>query len=197
MAVYSHWNAISRSWHHLQNVVCEIITQYASGAPWKGIVNGILNSILFNLDAWMPIEYSPNITEWVLLKITAIGSICVLIGEKVLFNRAMSPYIDMCHKVKPNIHDAACRTNCIIVTNAMPTMTHQTGVSDRSVWVSECSGPIKPRSWWRYDMKSLSALLALCEGNPPVTGGFPSQRASCVERGLFLAISPEDQLKCE
>ena len=27
-------------------------------------------------------------------------------------------------------------------------------------------------------MAMLSALLALCEGNPPVTGGFPSQRAS-------------------
>ena len=25
-------------------------------------------------------------------------------------------------------------------------------------------------------METFSALLALCEGNPPVTGGFPSQR---------------------
>ena len=31
-------------------------------------------------------------------------------------------------------------------------------------------------SWWRYQMKAFSALLALCEGNPPVTGRFPSQR---------------------
>ena len=30
--------------------------------------------------------------------------------------------------------------------------------------------------WWCHQMKTLSALLALCEGNPPVTGGFPSQR---------------------
>ena len=28
----------------------------------------------------------------------------------------------------------------------------------------------------RYAMETLSALLALCEGNPPVPGGFPSQR---------------------
>ena len=26
------------------------------------------------------------------------------------------------------------------------------------------------RSWWRHDMETSSALLALCEGNPPVTG---------------------------
>ena len=30
--------------------------------------------------------------------------------------------------------------------------------------------------WWRHQMETFSALLTLCEGNPPVTGGFPSQR---------------------
>ena len=29
-------------------------------------------------------------------------------------------------------------------------------------------------------METLSALLSLCAGNPPVTGGFPSQRDSNV-----------------
>ena len=28
-----------------------------------------------------------------------------------------------------------------------------------------------------HDMGTLSVLLALCEGNPQVTGGFPSKRA--------------------
>ena len=28
-------------------------------------------------------------------------------------------------------------------------------------------------SWWRPQMETLPALLALCEGNPPVTSGFP------------------------
>ena len=31
-------------------------------------------------------------------------------------------------------------------------------------------------SWWHHQMETFSALLALCEGNPPVTGGVPSQR---------------------
>ena len=30
--------------------------------------------------------------------------------------------------------------------------------------------------WWRHQMKTVSALLVLYEGNPQVTGGFPSQR---------------------
>ena len=31
-------------------------------------------------------------------------------------------------------------------------------------------------SWWRHQMERFSASLALCEGNPPVTGGFPPQK---------------------
>ena len=31
-------------------------------------------------------------------------------------------------------------------------------------------------TWWRHQMETISALLVLCKGNPPVTGGFPSQR---------------------
>ena len=31
-------------------------------------------------------------------------------------------------------------------------------------------------SWWRHQIETFSALLPLCEGNPPFTGGFPSQR---------------------
>ena len=38
------------------------------------------------------------------------------------------------------------------------------------------------------DVETFSALLAFCEGNPPVTGGFPSQRP--VTRS-FLWRSPE------
>ena len=29
------------------------------------------------------------------------------------------------------------------------------------------------RTWWRHLIETFSALLALCEGNPPVTVGFP------------------------
>ena len=31
--------------------------------------------------------------------------------------------------------------------------------------------------WYHHDVDTLSALLSLCDGNPPVTGGFPSQGA--------------------
>ena len=30
--------------------------------------------------------------------------------------------------------------------------------------------------WWRHQMETFSALLAICAGNSPVTGEFPAQR---------------------
>ena len=49
-----------------------------------------------------------------------------------------------------------------------------------------CHGEVPPRSG-----VILSAILVLCEGNPPVTGGFPSQRASNPELWWFLCCYPE------
>ena len=33
-----------------------------------------------------------------------------------------------------------------------------------------------PYSWWRHQIETFSALLAICAGNSPVTGEFPTQR---------------------
>ena len=30
--------------------------------------------------------------------------------------------------------------------------------------------------WWQHDVQTLSALAVQCEENPPVTGGFSSQK---------------------
>ena len=43
-------------------------------------------------------------------------------------------------------------------------------------------------SWWCHQMDTFSALLALCEGNPPVTGGFTSQRPVTRSFGVFLDL---------
>ena len=40
-------------------------------------------------------------------------------------------------------------------------------------------------SWSRHDKETILALLALCDGNPSVSGGFPSQRLRNVERRWF------------
>ena len=43
-------------------------------------------------------------------------------------------------------------------------------------------------SWWHHQMETFSMLLALCEGNPLVTGGFPSKEASDTELWCFLDL---------
>ena len=43
--------------------------------------------------------------------------------------------------------------------------------------------------WWRHDMETFSALLALCQGNPLVADGFPSQRTSNVELLFFFSVN--------
>ena len=42
--------------------------------------------------------------------------------------------------------------------------------------------------WWRHQMEILFALLALCAGNSPVTGEFPSQRPVTRIFGVFFNL---------
>ena len=46
--------------------------------------------------------------------------------------------------------------------------------------------PASALTWWRHQMETFSALLALCEGNTPITGEFPSQRP--VTRGFDVSV---------
>ena len=53
------------------------------------------------------------------------------------------------------------------------------------------SSPVAGRfrqSLWRHQMKTFSALLALCEGNPPGTGGFPSRRPVALSFDVFFDL---------
>ena len=40
--------------------------------------------------------------------------------------------------------------------------------------------------WWRHQMETFSALLAICAGNSPVPGEFPAQRP--VTRNLDVSL---------
>ena len=44
-------------------------------------------------------------------------------------------------------------------------------------------------SWWRHQMETFSALLALCAGNSPVTGEFPSQRPVTRSFDIFYDVT--------
>ena len=43
-------------------------------------------------------------------------------------------------------------------------------------WYGVSMHGISSLTWWRHQMETFSALLAICAGNSPVTGEFPTQR---------------------
>ena len=43
-------------------------------------------------------------------------------------------------------------------------------------------------SWWRHQMETFPALLAICVGNSPVTGDFPAQRPVMRTFGVFFDL---------
>ena len=56
-----------------------------------------------------------------------------------------------------------------------------------------CSPEIR-HPWWRHKIDTLSALLALCDGNSLVTGEFPSQRPVMQSFVVFFDLRPNKRL---
>ena len=52
---------------------------------------------------------------------------------------------------------------------------------------------INPSTWWHHQMATFSMLLALCEGNPLVTGGFPSKRPVTQSFEVFFDVHLDKQ----
>ena len=49
-------------------------------------------------------------------------------------------------------------------------------------------------AWWRHQMETFSALLALCAGNSPVSGEFPAQRPVTRSFDIFFDLSLNKRL---
>ena len=50
------------------------------------------------------------------------------------------------------------------------------------------------RPWWRHQMETFSALLAICAGNSPVTGEFPVQRPITRSFDVFVDLRRNKRL---
>ena len=49
-------------------------------------------------------------------------------------------------------------------------------------------------TWWRHQMETFSALLAICAGNSPVPGEFPTQRPVTRRFGVYFDLRPNKRL---
>ena len=50
-------------------------------------------------------------------------------------------------------------------------------------------------AWWRHEMETFSASLALCAGNSPVTGEFPAQRPVTRIFDVFFDLRLDKRLR--
>ena len=49
-------------------------------------------------------------------------------------------------------------------------------------------------AWWRHQMETFSALLAICAGNSPVPGEFPAQRPVTRSFDVYFDLRPNKRL---
>ena len=62
------------------------------------------------------------------------------------------------------------------------------------------SNPLVPgacifqETWWRHQMETFSALLAICAGNSPVPGEFPTQRPVTRSFDVYFDLRPNKRL---
>ena len=64
-----------------------------------------------------------------------------------------------------------------------------------SSWTANIS--IINKSWWRHQIETFSALLAICAGNSPVTGEFPAQRPVTRSFDVFFDLRLNKWLSIE
>ena len=65
------------------------------------------------------------------------------------------------------------------------------------IWLVLANGQVQVHgavSWWRHQMETFSALLALCVGNSSFIGEFPSQRPVTRRFGVFCDLRLNKQL---
>ena len=80
-----------------------------------------------------------------------------------------------------------CYTNVTILGQ---TFTHNKYYRDLWGSVLVLLYPIFSLTWWRHQTETFSALLAICVGNSPVTGDFPSKRPVTRSFDVFFDLCP-------
>ena len=76
--------------------------------------------------------------------------------------------------------------NVVVVELLIAWLTSVT--TDTSMWI------INQGSWWRHQMETFSALLAICAGNSPVPGEFPAQRPVTRSFDVYFDLRPNKRL---
>ena len=81
---------------------------------------------------------------------------------------------------------------------AIPRIGHSQGcyitVSGTLLDINICRHSQSAKSWWRHQMETFSALLAICTGKSPDPGEFPSKRPVTRSFGVFFDLHLKKRL---
>ena len=92
----------------------------------------------------------------------------------------------------PSAEDA---TKCHISSRLNGVIRSKSGYENRSTAREISEDPVRHcKSWWRHQMETFSALLAICAGNSPVLGEFPAQRPLTRSFDVFFYLRLNKQL---
>ena len=83
----------------------------------------------------------------------------------------------------------------VIIARVALLMPHL--IMPRKMWFGKCdrsTGIVIFNPCWHHQMETFSALLALCVGNSPVTGEFPTQRPVTRSFDVFYDLRLNEQL---
>ena len=65
----------------------------------------------------------------------------------------------------------------------------------QGIWIHFLKkGVVSINTWWRHQMETFSALLALCAGNSPVPGVLPAQRPVTRNFDVFFDLHPNKRI---
>ena len=131
---------------------------------------------------WRPIHRMEN----------ECGNVVLTTGSFLLRKKAAMMFItDVCIQLlyiclinSAFIYHTVCSTRQVAMNNVCPTFlvfnihTH-----------ADC-----PLSWWRHQMKTFSALLAICVGISPVTGECPTQKPVARSFDVFFDLCRNKRL---
>ena len=84
-----------------------------------------------------------------------------------------------------------CQTVCLTVVRFEPTLTYLLTYCNLHLYVDGSLVVLSNTlSWWRHQMGTFSALLALCAANSPVIGEFPAQKPVTRSLDVFFDLRP-------
>ena len=89
---------------------------------------------------------------------------------------------------------SVCNISALIFLTPVLWFVMMTYVSKVHLFASATMYQLMGFPWWRHQMETFSALLALCAGNSPVTGSIPAQRPVTRSFDVFFDMRPNKRL---